>query len=92
MKSLFLLTLLGISLLAESPNANTHGNQGLDMQLNSEIVFEEMVKVYNYEGELVREFQLSKVVNNEISLEDNLLMDQSDFAFNYLGDYYYFSD
>lgn len=92
MKSLFLLSLLGISLLAESPSASTHGNQGLDMQLNSEIVFEEMVKVYNYEGELVKEFELSRVVNNEISLEEYLLMNQSDFAFNYLGDYYYFSE
>ena len=52
MKSLFLLSLLGISLLAESPSASTHGNQGLDMQLNSEIVFEEMAHLESFKSQV----------------------------------------
>lgn len=92
MKSLFLLMLMGLSSMAGLSQANMRGNQGLDMHLDTELVFEEMVKVYDYEGNLLKEFQLADVVNNKISLHDHFLLEQSDFAFDYLGDYYYFSE
>ncbi|MEM7298517.1 MAG: hypothetical protein AAF391_09665 [Bacteroidota bacterium] len=91
MKSLLLLTLMAISFVMESPEAELRNDQGLNMQL-SEIVFQEMVKVYDYEGNLLREFQLTDVVNNNITIDDHVLLEQSDFAFDYLGDYYYFSE
>ena len=92
MKSLLLLMLMGMSAFAFSPKADMRDNQGLDMLLEMEIEYEEMVRVYDYEGNLVKEFKLASVVNNEISLNDHFLLEQSDFAFDYLGDYYYFSE
>lgn len=92
MKSLLLLMLMGMSAFAFSPKADMHDSQGLDMLLELEIEYEEMVRVYDYQGNLVKEFKLASVVNNEISLNDHFLLEQSDFAFDYLGDYYYFSE
>ncbi|GAB4241368.1 MAG: hypothetical protein Tsb0034_18360 [Ekhidna sp.] len=91
MKSLFLLTCMAVAVLAESPKTVEFSNQGLDMQLETEKVFNEMVKVYDYQGNLIKEFNLADVVNNEITLSDHFILEQSDYAFDYLGDYYYFS-
>ncbi|WP_436514815.1 hypothetical protein [Ekhidna sp. To15] len=92
MKSLLLLMALAVSTLAGSAEASMRANQGLSMQLDAELVFEKMVKVYNYEGALVREIPLTKVANNDISVVDNMILEESDFAFDYQGDYYYFAD
>ena len=83
---------LTFSVLAVPVEAPQHDDQGLSMQLDTELVFEKMVKIYNYEGSLVREFPLTEVANNEISVIDNMILEDSDFAFDYQGDYYYFAD
>ncbi|WP_462253139.1 hypothetical protein [Ekhidna sp.] len=92
MKSLLLLLALTVSAFAGTAEAPAHANQGLYMQLDAELVFEKMVKIYNYEGDLVREIPLNKVANNEISVLDNMILEESDFAFDFQGDYYYFGD
>ena len=89
MKSLLLLTLLGVSMLVGVPEEGVHDGQGLDMQLNSELVFPEMVRIYDYEGNLVKEFMMEDVANNDITINDHFLLNESDFAFSYMGDYYY---
>ncbi|MEO9483266.1 MAG: hypothetical protein ABJG47_07470 [Ekhidna sp.] len=92
MKSLLLLLALAVSTIAGSAEASEQSDQGLSMQLDTDLVFEKMVKVYNYEGSLVREIPLTKVTNNEVSVVDNMILEESDFAFDYQGDYYYFGD
>lgn len=92
MKSLLMLIALTASAFAGSDKAPEQANQGLSMQLDTELVFEKMVKIYNYEGSLVREIPLTKVVNNDISVVDHMILEESDYAFDYQGDYYYFGD
>lgn len=92
MKSLLLLMTLTVSAIAGSAESSGQANQGLSMQLDTDLVFEKMVKVYDYEGSLVREIPLTKVANNEISVVDHMILEESDFAFDYQGDYYYFGD
>ena len=83
---------LTVSTIAGSTEVSDHANQGLSMQLDTDLVFEKMVKIYDYEGSLVREIPLTKVTNNEVSVIDNMILEDSDFAFDYQGDYYYFGD
>jgi len=91
MKSFLLLALLGMAVVAESPQANENPNQGLEAQIETELVFNEMVHVFDYEGNLMREFYMSEVANGDITVTDHILLEKSDYAFNYLGDHYYFS-
>ncbi len=92
MKSLLLLMALAVSTIAGSAELSERADLGLRMQLDTDLVFEKMVKIYNYDGALVREFPVSKVANNEISVVDNMILEESDFAFDFQGDYYYFAD
>ncbi|WP_424962927.1 hypothetical protein [Ekhidna sp.] len=92
MKSLLLLLLLSASSMLGASEAPLQANQGLRMQLETDLVFQKMVKVYSYEGSLIREFPLNDVANNEISIADHLILEESDFAFDHQGDYYYFGD
>ena len=90
MKSLLLLLTLSASTMLGASETPMQSNQGLRMQLETDLVFQKMVKVYSYEGSLIREFPLNDVANNEISVADHLILEESDFAFDYQGDYYYF--
>ncbi|MEP1034433.1 hypothetical protein [Ekhidna sp.] len=92
MKSLLLLIALAVSTIAGSAEVSEQANQGLRMQLDTDLVFEKMVKVYNYEGSLVIEIPLTDVAKNDVSVIDNMILEESDFAFDYQGDYYYFGD
>lgn len=92
MKSLFLLTLLSASITIGASETQMQADQGLSMQLETDLVFQKMVKVYSYDGSLIKEFPLDDVVNNQISVVDHILLNESDFAFDYFGDYYYFGD
>ena len=85
--SILLLSFSAVSLTAEEASYN---NQELDIQLASDPILQKSVKILGYDGALVREFALNDVANNKISVLDNLILDQSDFAFDYQGDYYYF--
>lgn len=90
MKSIISIFLLSLSSLAMNPIVEAENNENLKIQLDSDLVFQKMVKVYNYEGALICEFTLDDVANNKISILDHLILEQSDFAFDYQGDYYYF--
>lgn len=86
--------LVAVSLLMAFPLANlsseNESNPDLEMQLQMEKVFEEKVKIYDYNGILVKELNISDVATNQISVLDYMLLEGSDFAFDYMGDYYYF--
>ncbi|MEM6641750.1 MAG: hypothetical protein AAF616_02120 [Bacteroidota bacterium] len=88
MKTLLLILFTTVAAMVNfSPEAE---QPSLDLQLWSELKFDEKVKVYDYDGNLVSEYLLSDVANEEISVIDHLVLEKSDFAFDYLGDYYYF--
>ena len=92
MKSLLLLLTLSASVMLGAAEAPMQSNQGLRMQLESDNVFQKMVRIYSYDGSLIREFPLTDVANNDISVADHLILEESDFAFDHQGDYYYFGD
>ncbi|MEQ8903689.1 hypothetical protein [Ekhidna sp.] len=92
MKSILLLTLLSASITLGASETQLQADQGLSMQLETDLIFQKMVKIYSYEGSLIREFPLDDVANNQISVADHILLEESDFAFDYFGDYYYFGD
>lgn len=92
MKLLLILSFIAVSAIGGTSQRNLPGSQDLDMQLSAEIEFQEKVKIYDYDGELLSEYLLEDVVNNDITLSDHFTLEESDYAFNYLGDYYYFSE
>lgn len=92
MKSLLLISLLSFSAIAVTAEAPMQTNQGLSMQLESDLVFEKMVVVYDYDGSLIREIPLNDVANNTINIVDHMILEESDFAFDFQGNYYYFGD
>ena len=92
MKSLLILSLLAVSVSGGTLKRGLSSDQELDMQLATEMAFQEKVKVYDYHGTLLKEYLLTDVVNNDITIADHFMLEESDFAFDYLGDYYYFSE
>ncbi|MEO9872342.1 hypothetical protein [Ekhidna sp.] len=92
MKSLLLSLLLTGALSIGASEAPLQNNPDLDMQLDADLIFQKMVKVYDYDGRLVRELLLSDVTDNQISLVDHMILEESDYAFDFQGDYYYFGD
>ncbi|MEP0986204.1 hypothetical protein [Ekhidna sp.] len=92
MKSLLFVALLSFSAFAVTAEAPMQTNQGLSMQLESDLVFEKMVMIYDYSGSLIREIPLNDVANNTIDVVDHMILEESDFAFDYQGNYYYFGD
>ena len=92
MKSLLLLLMLSLSILIGESEAPPSADQGVSMQMETETVFQRMVKIYSYDGSLIREFTLQDVANDDITLADHMILEASDFAFDHLGDYYYFGD
>lgn len=89
MKSLFLFSMLTASTLFGVEDSSTTSDQGLDMHLEADLLFEKKVMVYNYDGLLIKEYALDDVVNDDISLMDHMILEDSDFAFEYFGDFYY---
>ena len=92
MKTLLVISLLSLSALVESSQKTIPATHAWEINFDEEIEFEKMVKVYDYQGKLMKEYELSQVVNNKITVSDHILIEESDFAFDYLGDYYYFSE
>ena len=92
MKSLLVLSFITLSAFIDSPEMTFSNSQGIEMQLSSETVFQEKVKIFDYNGALLKEYELTDVVNGEITTSDQFTLKESDFAFSYLGDYYYFSE
>ena len=91
MKSILLLLMTASAFLFDATDLPLN-NQGLQMQIESDIVFEKKVIIYGYDGELLKEFSLNDVANNELSVADHISLEASDFAFDFNGDYYYFGD
>ncbi len=93
MKSFVLLIALAITLIMPSGfHSFTQDNRGLEIPLDNDLVFQKKVMIYDYEGSLIREFLLEDVINHKISLTDHMVMEESNFAFDHLGDYYYLGD
>lgn len=92
MKTMFALLLITVSAMNDAPQKKGIENQDLELLLSAEMIFEEKVKVYDYEGNLVQEVLISDVANNTLSSSEFFSIEESDYAFSYLGDYYYFSD
>ncbi|MEP5611847.1 MAG: hypothetical protein ABJP45_06330 [Cyclobacteriaceae bacterium] len=63
-----------------------------EMQVLAGDVFKDKVKVYDYTGNLLKEMTAEDVANAQISVADYFVLDNSAFAFKYLGDYYYLRD
>lgn len=91
MKSLLMLSMLFGALYMGVP-ISEQTNPELEMSLHMEDVFKEKVKVYDYNGNLLKELNLSAIATDDISVTDHILLDDSDFAFEHLGDYYYFQE
>ena len=81
-----------LSLVMLSGNAVTQERREVNLQaeLRAEEVLEDKVRVFDYSGNLITELNADDIAQNEISLSDYLILEDSDFAFDYLGDYYYF--
>ena len=92
MKPVLIFLLMAVSAMGISSEETSSNNQNLEMQLSSEIAFQEKVKIYDYDGNLMQEYLLKDVVNNDITIPEFFMLEDSDFAFDYLGDYYYFSE
>jgi hypothetical protein len=91
MKSLLILSMLFGALFMGLP-LSEQVNPELEMNLRMEEIFQEKIKVYDYNGNLLKELKKSEVVTNDISVMDHVMLDESDFAFEHLGDYYYFQE
>ena len=66
--------------------------QQVEMQLLEDDVFQNKVKIFDYQGNLLKEMSAEDVAHDEITLSDFLILEHSGFAFEYLGDYYYLRD
>ena len=89
MKTLFTLVALGTMMLLGIPITKNGNAQQLEMQLLDEEVFRNKVKIFDFEGNLLKELTVDEVAQNEISVADYMILESSDYAFTYLGDYYY---
>ena len=92
MKSLLIMLMLSASVLLGEASDQLQTKQVMALQLESDIEFQKMVKVYSYEGSLIREIPLNDVANNQLTVSDHMILEGSDFAFDLQGDYYYFND
>jgi len=92
MKSLLITLMLSASVLLGEASDQLQTKQVLTLHLESDIAFQKMVKVYSYEGALIREIPLNDVANNQLTVSDHMILEGSDFAFDLQGDYYYFND
>lgn len=90
MKSL-IFVILSVILMSsiEAPEAK---NPTLQQQFDTELDFTKFVKIYSYDGDLLRELAVEDVSEGTISVIDFLILDSSDYAFHMHGDYYYFTD
>ncbi len=63
-----------------------------ELNLDGENILQNVVKIFDYRGNLIKEMNVSDVNQDEISISDYLILESSHFAFSYLGDYYYLRD
>lgn len=92
MKTLLTSSLIATVLLSGSPVLQIGNSHQVNMQLQADEVLQDMVKVFDYHGNLIREMRVDDVAQDEISISDYLILESSHFAFSYLGDQYYLRD
>ena len=80
---MLMTTLLPTKLLPE------RSSQNVEMMLLADEALQSQVKIFDYNGNLLNEMNTKDVSNNDISIKDYFLLESSDYAFQYLGDYYY---
>lgn len=89
MKTLFTLAIIGLAMMLGTPIIENGQAQELEMQLKSDEMLQDKVKIFDFEGNLLKEMMAEDVAQNEITVSDFILLESSDFAFSYSGDYYY---
>lgn len=75
-----------------NPAKSSETQAKMEMLLMADDVFENKVKIYDYAGNFVSELNSKAVVENEITVTEYVILESSDFAFEYLGDFYYFRE
>ena len=83
---------MATAMLSVNPIETGETQAKMEMLLFEDEVFQNKVKIFDYSGNSVQELSTVDVAENEISIAEYLILESSDFAFEYLGDYYYFRD
>ncbi|MEP1095040.1 MAG: hypothetical protein ABJG78_08005 [Cyclobacteriaceae bacterium] len=92
MKLLISGTIFLAAMFPGIPIPSQNSQELVEMQVLADDVLKDKVKVYDYTGNLLKEMAAEDVANNQISIADYFVLDNSGFAFKYLGDYYYLRD
>lgn len=92
MKTLLTGMLMATAMLSSTSSFTDGAQAKLEMQILSDEAFQNKVKIFDYSGNLIKEMRADDVGQDQISVADYMLLENSDFAFGYLGDYYYFRD
>ncbi len=92
MKTLLTGIFMATAMLTVNPPESGETQAKMEMLLFEDEVFQEKVKIFDYSGNPVQELKAKDVAENEISIAEFLVLESSDYAFEYLGDYYYFRD
>ena len=90
MKTLF-TTFLTLALVVGSPMVDLN-KEKVEMMLQADDLLKDKVRIFDYDGNLLKEMEAEDVAYDDISISDYLTLESSDFAFKYLGDYYYLRD
>lgn len=92
MKTLLIGALMATAMLPINPLETDGTQEKIEMLLLEDEVFQNKVKIFDYSGNSVQELKTKDIAEKQISVAEYLIFDSSDFAFEYLGDYYYFRD
>lgn len=89
MKTITIGAVIVVAMLLGIPIPFQSNQEQVEMQILAEDALKSKVKVYDYDGNLLKEMNADDVANDEISVADHFILESSGFAFQYLGDYYY---
>lgn len=89
MKTILTTAFLAVAMLFGIPIPFQGDQVKLEMQLSADEVFANKVKIFDYEGNLLKELRVDDVADHEISISDYLILESSGYAFTYQGDYYF---
>ncbi len=89
MKTLSIGVMIVAAMLLGIPIPFQTNQEKVEMQVLADDALQSKVKVYDYDGNLLKEMNAEDVANDDISVADHFILESSGFAFQYLGDYYY---
>lgn len=92
MKALLTGIFMATAMLSLNPTETAETQAKMEMLLSVDNVFQNKVKIFDYGGNSIQELWAKDVVDNEITIGEYLILESSDFAFEHLGDHYYFRD